>query len=101
MRRWNADMEEFEKHCNKCGSWWPMTSEFWWRKHKRGVVYYCGPCKSCVVEKRTATNAVTPCCVPGCDEPRHDWYASRCTQHQRELNHARWLRGQQRQAARR
>lgn len=97
MRRWNKDLGEFEKCCNKCGEWWPMTPEFWGRKGE----YLCGPCKSCVIEKRAETNAVRPCCVPGCDEPRHNWRSSRCTKHQTESNRARWLRRQQRQGARR
>jgi len=71
-----------EKYCNICEDWWPKTEEFFYKKE--GVL--CSPCKACIEDQRRKTNAVTPCCVPGCSEPRCHWRLSRCRKHQHELD---------------
>lgn len=72
-----------ERFCNVCGDWWPDTPDFFMQR-KGGVRY--SPCKACISEARAKTNAVQPCCVPGCNQPRAYWRYSRCLTHKRELN---------------
>lgn len=75
-----------EKLCHKCGEYWPATGEFFYRL--RGQWYH-SPCKACQEEQRQARSAVTPCCVPGCTNPRHrsrsGRYASRCYEHRQYI----------------
>lgn len=78
-----------EKLCLKCGEWWPETSEFFYSSPKGRLR---SPCKACVEERRAETNAVKPCCVPGCTEPRYYWRYSRCRKHQQELNRKHYPR---------
>lgn len=75
--------------CYRCGEEWPPTEEFW--HFRRGKPQR--PCKACRQEKRYATNAVTPCCVPGCTRPRHTCKSgvqrySRCKEHTQALYRA-------------
>lgn len=87
--RWNKELSISEKYCGKCGQWWPATSEFF--QIRRGMAQL--PCIACREEKRARTNAVTPCCVPGCSRPRADSKSSRCKAHKREKQkeyYARW-----------
>lgn len=72
-------LDEPKKLCRKRGETWPATTEFFYRDSKTGN--YISPCKACQYEKRAESNAVTPCAVPGCDEPRHHWRASYCYEH--------------------
>lgn len=71
-----------EKLCLKCGECWPATEEFFFRAVKG---YLRSPCKACIAEKKVATNAVKPCCVPGCTNPRYQnkngVYTHRCWEH--------------------
>jgi len=88
--RWNHQMQEAERLCDKCGEWLPATEEFF--VCRRGSLQ--GPCIACREEKRLITNLTTACCVEGCDKPRHVGKRgcqrySRCTEHQAELYHAR------------
>lgn len=80
---------EIEILCGKCREVWPATDEYFTRR-ANGKFY--SPCKACVQEKRFATNAVEPCCVPGCGEPRAVYYSSRCAKHLREQNEAVYAR---------
>lgn len=75
-----ADDGTIEKLCRKCGEWWPATDEFFFR-NPRNKVNFRSPCKACIAEKRQQTNAVKPCCVPGCTNPRYSWRYSRCYEH--------------------
>lgn len=72
------ESEEAEKLCHKCGEYWPKTDEFFPRCVE-GYLY--SPCKACNEEQRRARNAVEPCCIPGCSNPRHAYYTSRCYEH--------------------
>ena len=75
-----------EKFCNVCGDWWPESDEFFYRQPETKNHNLRSPCKACIEDKRRITNAVTPCCVPGCTEPRCHWRLSRCRKHQHELD---------------
>ena len=70
------------RRCGKCGEWWPDTEEFFYRSN-RG--YLRSPCKACIIEKKQQTNASQTCCVPGCNNPRHQRksgiYDHRCWEH--------------------
>lgn len=78
-----------EKFCNQCQEWWPATDEFFFKSSKG---YLRSPCKACIDDKRRKTNALKPCCVPGCNNPRYHWRFSRCKQHQQEANRVRYMR---------
>lgn len=83
QRETEYGIEQFCEHCPDGGEWWPLTTEFWYF-HQDGKTN--GPCIACQAEHR-ARNADQPCCVQGCNEPRHKMNArvgSRCFKHQQE-----------------
>lgn len=71
------------KKCRKCKEYWPATAEFFFRSAKNGNLR--SPCKACISEKRAATNAVKPCAVAGCDQPRYSPRYSYCWEHRDTL----------------
>lgn len=85
MRKPSIKVIDGEQHrlCGKCGEWWPDTDEFFYRHYRRGARR--SPCKACIAEQKQMTNATQPCCVPGCNNPRHrrksGVYAHRCYEH--------------------
>jgi len=68
-----------EKLCRKCGEHWPATTEFFYRDSRTGQLF--SPCKACQAEHIAQRNAQKTCCVPGCSNPRHAPYSSRCYEH--------------------
>lgn len=99
--RWNAELGEAEKRCGKCGEYLPMTREYWIYKGDQPG----SPCKACQQERRLAINQAKPCCVPGCNKPRHISSSgqarySRCIEHQQALNQKAIARERQRKEAR-
>jgi len=75
--------EEPYKYCAKCDDWWPETDDFFSRL-PNGRLH--GPCKACIDDQRRKMAANTPCCVPGCTNPRYHWRYARCWQHRLYLN---------------
>lgn len=71
-----------ERYCNKCEEWWPEDETFFYRKTNGS---FGTPCRACVQEQKQQNSAIKPCCIPGCDNPRHrssgGRYTSYCTAH--------------------
>jgi len=74
----HIEEEAAEKICLKCKEPWPATDQFFGRL-PNGRLH--GPCKACVDDRRREMAATTPCCVPGCTNPRYHWRYARCWEH--------------------
>lgn len=71
------------KRCRQCKKLLPATKDFFYPNPRTGRLK--SPCKACIEEHRQKADSTKPCCVDGCDQPRHQSrtgrYYSRCEAH--------------------